>query len=100
MKNGIDSSACMNNIDSSVNSTNNDIQNITDFSTVLKIKIIDIDTTTDQSIFGYVSKLTGFRVLYLEIVSALVNLPCCQTVAQYAIKHHSVYQKTSQGKKD
>ena len=90
----------MNNIDWSVNITDNNIQNIADVSTASERKIVDMDITTDQSSSGYVSKLTGFRFLDLEIVSAVVTSLCCQVVAQHAIKHHSVYQKTSQGKKD
>ena len=39
----------INNIDSSVNSTNNDIQHIADVSTVWERKIVDIDITTDQT---------------------------------------------------
>ena len=38
----------INNIDSSVNSTNNVIQHIADVSTVWERKIVDIDITTDQ----------------------------------------------------
>ena len=64
MNNDNNSNVCMNNIDSSVNSTNNDI-------------------TKDQSSSGYVSKLTGFRVLDLEILSAFVSsLCCCSTCNQ------------------
>ena len=100
MNNDINSSvASTSNIDSSVNSTNNDIQNIADVSTASERKTVDIDITTDQSSSGYVSKLTGFRFLDLEIVSAVVNSLCCQAVAQHAVKHHSVYQKISQGKR-
>ena len=97
MKNDIDSS--VNNINSNVNSTNNDIQNITDVSTASVRKIVDINTTIDQSSSGYISKLTWFRFLGLEIVSAVVNSLCCQAVGQHAIKHYSIYQKTSQGKR-
>lgn len=39
----------INNIDSSVNSTNNVIQHIADVSTVWERKIVDIDITTDQT---------------------------------------------------
>lgn len=82
----------INNIDSSVNSTNSDIQNIEDVSTASETKIVDIDLTTDQSSSGYVSKLTWFRFLDLDILSAVVSSLCC--CSTHAIKHHS------QGKKD
>ena len=83
MNNDNNSNVCMNNIDSSVNSTNNDIQNIEDVSTASERKIVDIDITKDQSSSGYVSKLTGFRVLDLEILSAFVSsLCCCSTCNQ------------------
>ena len=39
----------INNIDSSVNSTNNVIQHIADVSTVWERKIVDTDITTDQT---------------------------------------------------
>ena len=39
----------INNIDWSVNSTNNVIQHIADVSTVWERKIVDIDITTDQT---------------------------------------------------
>ena len=39
----------INNIDSSVNGTNNVIQHIADVSTVWERKIVDIDITTDQT---------------------------------------------------
>ena len=39
----------INNIDSSVNSTNNVIQHIADVSTVWEREIVDIDITTDQT---------------------------------------------------
>ena len=39
----------INNIDSSVNSTNNVIQHTADVSTVWERKIVDIDITTDQT---------------------------------------------------
>ena len=79
--------ASMSNIDSSVNSANNDIQNIADISTASERKTVDIDKTTDQSSSGYVSKLTGFRFLDLEILSAVVSvyvssLCCCSTCNQ------------------
>ena len=48
---------------SSVNSTNNDIQNITDVSTASERKIVDINTTPNQSSSGYVSKLKLIRQL-------------------------------------
>ena len=94
MDNYIDSRvySYMNNIDSSVNSKNSDIQNIEDVSTASETKIVDIDLTTDQSSSGYVSKLTGFRFLDLDILSAVVSSLCC--CSTHAIKHHS------QGKKD
>ena len=86
MNNDINSNVCMNNIDSSVNSTNNDIQNIEDVSTASERKIVDIDITKDQSSSGYVSKLTGFRVLDLEILSAFVSsLCCCSTCNQVSL---------------
>ena len=86
MKNDIDSSVCMNNIDSSVNSTNIDVQNITDVSTSSERKIVDNDTTTGHTSSGYVSKLTGFRFLDLEILSAVVNsLCCCSTCNQASL---------------
>ena len=47
----------------------NGIQNITDVSTASERKIVDINTTTDQSSSGYVSKLTGFRFVDLKIIS-------------------------------
>ena len=77
----------------------NGIQNITDVSTASKRKIVDINTTTDQSSSEYVSKLTGFR-FEDYFTAVVVNSLCCQAVAQHAIKHHSIYQKTSQEKKD
>ena len=76
MNNDVNSSVCMNNIDWSVNITNNNIQNIADVSTASERKIVDMDITTDQSSSGYVSKLTGFRFLDLEILSAVVSSLC------------------------
>ena len=76
----------MNNIDWSVNITDNNIQNIADVSTASERKIVDVDITTDQSRSGYVSKLTGFRFLDLEIVSAIVSpLCCCSTCNQASL---------------
>ena len=71
MKNEIDSSVCMNNVNSSVNSTNNDIQNIINVSTASERKFVGIDTTTDQSSSGYISKLTGFKLLDLKLFQQL-----------------------------
>ena len=84
MNNDINSSVCMSNIDSSVNKTNNDIQNIPDVSTASERKIVDINITTDQSSSGYVSKLTGFRFLDLEILSAVVSSLCCYSTCNQA----------------
>ena len=84
MKNDIDSSVCINNIDSSVNSTNTDIQNITDVPSASERKNVDIDTKADQSISGYVSKLTGFRFLDLEILSAVLNSLCYYSTCNQA----------------
>ena len=58
----------MNDIDSSVNSTNNDVQNIADVSTASEGKVVDMDITTDLASLRYVSKPTGFRILDLEIL--------------------------------
>ena len=88
MNNNINSIvASLSNIDSSVNSANNDIQNIADISTASERKTVDIDITTDQFSSGFVSKLTGFRFLDLEILSAVVSvyvssLCCCSTCNQ------------------
>ena len=86
MNNDINSSVNMNNIDSSVNSTNSDIQYIADVSLVSETKIVDIDITADQSSSGYVSKLTVFRILDLEVLSAVVSsLYCCSTCNQVSL---------------
>ena len=86
VNNDIDSSGYMNSIDSSVNSTNSDIQYIADVSLVSETKIVDIDITADQSSSGYVSKLTVFRFLDLEVLSAVVSsLYCCSTCNQASL---------------
>ena len=86
MNNDINSSVYMSNIDSSVNSTNSDIQYIADVSLVSETKIVDIDITADQSSSGYVSKLTAFRFLDLEVLSAVVSsLYCCSTCNQASL---------------
>ena len=69
----------INNVDSSVNSTNNDIQHIADVSTVSERKIVDIDIITDQTSSGYVLKLTGFNFLDMEILSKVVSALSCPT---------------------
>ena len=73
-------------IDSSVISTKSDIQNIADVSTDSETKIVEIDITTDQSGLGSVSKLTGFRFLDMEILSAVVSSHyCCSTCNQASL---------------
>ena len=74
----------MNIIDSSVISTKSDIQNIADVSTASETKIVEIDITTDQSGLGYVSKLTGFGFLDMEILSAVVSSHCCCSTCNQA----------------